>query len=64
VSTARKEVDNIRTVKDKPHEDVSIMDSAQVIVYIFEFIIILVKVDDDDDDDDDKILDDNCYLFV
>jgi hypothetical protein len=36
VSTARKEVDNIRTVKDKPHEDVSIMDSAQVVVYIFE----------------------------
>jgi len=61
VSTARKEVDYIRTVKDKPHEDVSIMDSAQVIVYIFEFIIILVRVDDDDDD---KILDDNCYLFV
>jgi len=29
VSTARKEVDNIRTVKDKPHEDASNMDSAQ-----------------------------------
>jgi hypothetical protein len=40
VSTARKEVDNIRTVKDKPHLDASNMDSAQVVVVnIFENVI-------------------------
>ena len=42
VSTARKEVDSIRTVKDKPHEDVSNMDSAQVVVNIFEIVISFV----------------------
>ena len=43
VSTARKEVDNIRTVKDKPHEDASNMDSAQVVVNIFENVICFVR---------------------
>ena len=46
VSTARKEVDNIRTVKDKPHEDASRKDYAQVLNYIFCEIVLL---DNDDE---------------
>ena len=41
VSTSRKEVDNIRTVKDKPHEDASRKDYAQVLNYIFCEIVLL-----------------------
>ena len=48
VSTARKAVDSIRTVKDKPHEDASKWDSTQVVFNIFESVKSFVVVDDGD----------------
>jgi len=58
VSTARKEVDSIRTVKDKPHEDASKWDSAQVVANIFESVIKMMRIVMT------KIVDDNCFLFI
>jgi len=64
VSTAKKDVDNIRTVRDKPHEEIIVSqkkNSVPVITNIYDSNDEVDDYNNDDDDNDDDDVNDDGY---